>query len=42
MVHLSACRTSPLQAVKVYESATTDVIGEKSARLWVEYGRFCR
>jgi len=30
------------QAVKVFESATTDVIGEKTSRLWVEYGRFCR
>ncbi len=30
------------QAVKVFESATTDVIGEKAPRLWVEYGRFCR
>jgi len=30
------------QAVKVFESATTDVIGEKAPKLWVEYGRFCR
>ena len=30
------------QAVRVFESATTDVIGEKAPKLWVEYGRFCR
>lgn len=30
------------QAVKVFESATTDVIGENAPKLWVEYGRFCR
>jgi hypothetical protein len=30
------------QAVKVFESATTDVVGEKSPALWLEYARFCR
>lgn len=30
------------QAVKVFESATTDVVGEKAPTLWLEYARFCR
>lgn len=28
--------------MKVFESATTDVVGEKAPTLWLEYARFCR
>lgn len=31
-----------IKAVKVFESATTDVVGEKAPTLWLEYARFCR
>lgn len=31
-----------LQAVKVFESATTDSVGEQSLKIWIEYGRFRR
>lgn len=34
--------TPTIQAVKVFESATTDAVGERSPALWLEYARFCR
>lgn len=35
-------KTKTHQAVKVFESATTDAVGERAPALWLEYAKFCR